>query len=87
MGQTGSDDLAEILTADELTPVKKSLDLAGHATSVTLEPIFWRILANIAAARGQSMNALVTAIDETRNDRADTLAATLRRFVLRSLAD
>jgi len=85
MGQTRTDDLANILTADALTPVKKSLDLAGHATSVTLEPIFWRQLTAMARDQSVSMNALVASIDRQRPDRSETLAAALRRFVLDSL--
>ena len=71
-------------TGAALRPVKKSVAVSGHATSVTLEPIFWRELARIGAARGLSINALVTEIDAARTG-PDTLAATLRLTVLREL--
>ncbi|HTQ33631.1 MAG TPA: ribbon-helix-helix domain-containing protein, partial [Stellaceae bacterium] len=46
--------------------VKRSVRVAGHATSISLEAAFWQALRGIAAARGMSVNALVAAIDESR---------------------
>jgi predicted DNA-binding ribbon-helix-helix protein len=48
---------------------KRSLLLAGHATSVALEPEFWAVLEARAAAEGLSLAALLTAIDEGRDGR------------------
>ena len=48
---------------------KRSLNLAGHATSVALEPEFWSALEALAAARGQSLAALVRDIDQGRGER------------------
>jgi predicted DNA-binding ribbon-helix-helix protein len=48
---------------------KRSLLLAGHATSVALEPEFWAVLAAAAAARGISLTALVAEIDAGRGER------------------
>ncbi len=45
---------------------KRSLSIAGHATSLSLEPIFWDALHEAAAAEGKSLAALVTEIDEAR---------------------
>jgi predicted DNA-binding ribbon-helix-helix protein len=45
---------------------KHSLTIAGHATSLTLEPIFWDALRAAAVADGKSLAALVTEIDEAR---------------------
>ena len=45
---------------------KRSFSIAGHRTSIALEPDFWRALEEIAGARGLSMAALVREIDETR---------------------
>ena len=47
-------------------PKKYSLTIQGHATSLTLEPVFWAALNEAAAARGQSLAALVAEIDEAR---------------------
>ncbi len=46
--------------------VKHSLTIAGHATSLTLEPIFWDALQAAATAEGKSLAALVAEIDEAR---------------------
>ena len=63
--------------------VKRSFTLAGHRTSVALEPEFWAALAAIATARGLSLSALVAEIDAARNaDRP--LASALRVHALQS---
>lgn len=59
---------------------KRSVVIAGHATSVSLEAEFWEALAGIARARGVSVNALVAEVDATR---AGNLSSSLRVFVLR----
>jgi predicted DNA-binding ribbon-helix-helix protein len=46
--------------------VKHSLTIAGHATSLTLEPIFWDALQAAAIAEGKPLAALVAEIDEAR---------------------
>ena len=61
------------------TIVKRSVRIAGHATSVSLEVAFWRGLCDIAAARGVPVNALVTAIDAARGG---NLSSAIRLFVL-----
>ena len=45
---------------------KKSVTLAGHETSVALEPAFWAVLAEIAGSRSVSLAQLVRDIDEGR---------------------
>jgi len=59
--------------------VKRSVRIAGHATSVSLEAAFWRGLCDIAAARRLSVNALLTAIDAGRSG---NLSSAIRLFVL-----
>lgn len=49
---------------------KKSITLAGHETSLALEPEFWTVLQAMAAADGLSLAALVRRLDEARNRRA-----------------
>ncbi len=63
---------------------KRSLVVAGHRTSVTLEEIFWRHLKLIAASEGISLNALATRID---SERSGNLSSALRVFVLTMVAD
>lgn len=62
-------------------PVKHSLTLAGHRTSVSLEPEFWAALAEIAAERGLSVNALAAEIDAARAP-GTGLASALRVAIL-----
>lgn len=62
-------------------PVKHSVRIAGHPTSVSLEPAFWQALCEIAAYRRQSVNALLTEIDGAR---AGSLSSAIRLFVLES---
>ncbi|WP_091738012.1 ribbon-helix-helix domain-containing protein [Phenylobacterium immobile] len=48
---------------------KRSLSLAGHATSIALEPEFWAVLEAEAGRRGQSLSALVAGLDRNRGER------------------
>lgn len=47
-------------------PVKRSVEIAGHRTSISLEPLFWDLLREAAAREGVAVNALVGRIDEER---------------------
>jgi predicted DNA-binding ribbon-helix-helix protein len=47
-------------------PVKRSVEIAGHKTSISLEPLFWEMLQAAAAARAMPVNALVAQIDVER---------------------
>jgi predicted DNA-binding ribbon-helix-helix protein len=47
-------------------PVKRSVEIAGHKTSVSLEPLFWDLLRQVAADEGVPVNALVARIDAER---------------------
>jgi predicted DNA-binding ribbon-helix-helix protein len=46
--------------------VKRSVTIAGHRTSISLEPVFWAALVEAAAEEERSLNAVVTEIDEAR---------------------
>ena len=48
---------------------KRSLALAGHATSMALEPEFWIVLESMATARGANLSSLVASIDADRGER------------------
>jgi predicted DNA-binding ribbon-helix-helix protein len=50
---------------------KRSVTVAGHATSLTLEDAFWDALKAAAARRGLSVNALLARIDEERDTGED----------------
>ena len=60
--------------------VKRSLVIAGHRTSVSLEDAFWRRLRAIAAERGLSLNRLAATIDASRG--VANLSSAIRVFVL-----
>jgi predicted DNA-binding ribbon-helix-helix protein len=47
-------------------PVKRSVEIAGHKTSISLEPLFWDMLRGAAARKGLPVNTLVAQIDEER---------------------
>ena len=47
-------------------PVKRSVMIAGHATSISLEPAFWEALREAAAEEGMPISALVARIDAER---------------------
>ena len=49
-------------------PAKRSVLIAGHATSISLEPMFWKALEEAARERGRPVNALVAEIDIERLD-------------------
>jgi predicted DNA-binding ribbon-helix-helix protein len=65
-------------------PVKRSVTIAGHQTSISLEPIFWIALEVAAAERNVPINALVAAIDHARiqSEDAPNLASALRSWLL-----
>jgi len=63
-------------------PVKHSLTLRGHRTSVSLEPEFWAAFRDLARARGQALNELAAEIDAARGDRG--LATAIRVAVLQA---
>jgi predicted DNA-binding ribbon-helix-helix protein len=67
-------------------PVKHSVTLKGHRTSISLEDEFWTEFRAIAAQRGVPINALVAQIDAERGLDLG-LASAIRLFVLRTLKE
>ncbi len=60
--------------------VKRSIVIAGHKTSVSLEDAFWKGLKEIAGGRDMTLSELVAAIDSER--RHGNLSSAIRLFVL-----
>ncbi|MCZ6861344.1 MAG: ribbon-helix-helix domain-containing protein [Alphaproteobacteria bacterium] len=60
--------------------IKRSVLIAGHRTSVSLEPEFWDALKQIAESASRSINGLITDIDR---DRTTNLSSALRVYVLK----
>jgi predicted DNA-binding ribbon-helix-helix protein len=60
--------------------LKRSLVIAGHRTSISIEKAFWDRLRRIAAERGLSVNGLAALVDASRGDAS--LSSAIRVFVL-----
>jgi predicted DNA-binding ribbon-helix-helix protein len=65
--------------------IKKSFSIAGHRTSVALEPEFWAVLEKSAQRLDKTLAALVIAVDAERAE-ASPLASALRVRALRDAA-
>ncbi len=65
-------------------PVKRSIQIAGHKTSISLEPVFWDMLVSAAEMQGVAINALVAQIDEARikAERPPGLASAIRVWLV-----
>ena len=61
---------------------KRSVEIAGHRTSLTLEAAFWRALKRLATRDGISINKLIERIDR---DRHGNLSSAVRVYVLERL--
>ncbi len=66
-------------------PAKHSVMIAGHATSISLEPLFWAALSRAAQLRSLPVNALIAQIDVLRMEHPDppNLASAIRLWLLR----
>jgi predicted DNA-binding ribbon-helix-helix protein len=62
--------------------VKRSITIAGHKTSVSLEDAFWKSLRDIAIARHTRLSDLVASIDSERRQVQGNLSSAIRLFVL-----
>ena len=65
-------------------PVKRSITIAGHQTSISLEPVFWTALEAAAKAYALPLSALVAQIDALRIRASDppNLGSALRTWLL-----
>ena len=65
-------------------PTKRSVTIAGHETSISLEPIFWQALERAAADEALPVNALIARIDVERLDTpggAPNLTSAIRQWL------
>jgi predicted DNA-binding ribbon-helix-helix protein len=62
--------------------MKRSLTIAGHRTSISLEPEFWNALSQVAKRQKRSVAALVAEIDQNRGRR--NLSSAIRVWVLQN---
>ena len=58
---------------------KRSVSIAGHRTSVSLEDAFWRALQDIARDQGRSLSSLISDVDA---ERTGNLSSALRVYAL-----
>lgn len=66
------------------SPTKRSVTIAGHETSISLEPMFWQALERAAAAEGLPINALIARIDVERLEAtggAPNLSSAIRQWL------
>lgn len=73
-----------VLSAIDTEIKKRSVVIAGHRTSVSLENIFWETLRKMAEVEDLSVNQIVTRIDA---ERAGNLSSAIRTYVLKRLLD
>ena len=68
-------------------PIKRSVEIAGHKTSISLEPLFWDMLRAAAEREGLPLNALVARIDAERiaASRPPGLAGAIRLWLVSAL--
>jgi len=59
--------------------LKRSVTVAGHRTSITLEGAFWDSLREIAESQNKSVNALIAEVDKQQ---PENLSSALRVFIL-----
>lgn len=76
----GDADAAPAERGDPASEIRKrSVKIAGHSTSLSLEGVFWDALKEVAAVRGLSLNALIEEIDRGRGA---NLSSAVRIFLL-----
>jgi predicted DNA-binding ribbon-helix-helix protein len=68
------------MTATKSGVIKRSVAIAGHRTSVSLEAPFWEALKDVAQARGMSVQSLIGELDAGRG--SHNLSSAIRIFVL-----
>ena len=61
--------------------LKRSLTIAGHRTSLSLEPEFWQALQDVARAEKKTLASLVGEVDRTRRTR--NLSSAIRVWLFR----
>jgi predicted DNA-binding ribbon-helix-helix protein len=70
-------------------PVKRSVTIAGHETSISLEPVFWDALKTAAIEEALPVNALVARLDMERiaNNDPPNLASAIRVWLFQRLSN
>ncbi|MEP0706816.1 MAG: ribbon-helix-helix domain-containing protein [Parvibaculum sp.] len=74
------------MTGDDIVDVKRSVTIAGHRTSISLERPFWDALKERACSERTSVNELVRRIDTARGGKG-SLSSAIRVYILKALQD
>lgn len=78
------------MTTTYATARKRSITIAGHETSISLEPAFWQAIEHEAQSQNLPLNALVAQIDAARLDtqgRIPNLTSAIRQYLLARALD
>lgn len=67
--------------------IKRSVVIAGHATSISLEPEFWAVLREIADKEGLSLAAVIRQVDSSLAPNHRNLSSALRVYILKYLQE
>ena len=84
IAQPSSDQLEPNLAKPGSTLINRNVTVAGHRTSMRLEPVMWDALHQLCRREGKSLNELVTEIDRHRSE--SSLTAAIRVHLLRYYA-
>jgi predicted DNA-binding ribbon-helix-helix protein len=87
MSQLGNKKMCTLPPSIYHPPVKRSVTINGHQTSISLEPLFWDMLKASAEERGIAVNALVAAIDAERikSSKPPGLASAIRVWLVANI--
>lgn len=69
---------------------KRSVNIHGHQTSISMEKEFWDVLKDIAERENLSINKLIAKIDDSRQgslEERNNLSSAIRIYVLKSLTE
>ena len=71
------------------SPTKRSVTIAGHETSISLEPMFWQALERAAAESGKPLSGLIAEIDVARIDMRPmpNLTSAIRQWLFSRMID
>ena len=80
---------AGVPQSDYHPPLKRSMTIAGHQTSISLEPAFWAALEAEAARQGRALAAVVAEVDAARLSaaRVPNLTSALRQYLFGLASD
>ena len=85
----GANICIEVVAPAYHPPLKRSMTIAGHQTSISLEPMFWTALEESARRRAMPLSKLVAEVDAARlhAPRPPNLTSALRQYLFGGEAD